>query len=77
MKNPLLSFALAAAIFAISSGNVAHALQISDFYQNAEVIKANSVKVVNDSLIKVNTTIKGYAATAPYAVKTIDVPKAK
>lgn len=76
MKNPLLSFALAAAIFAISSGNVANAFQIGDFYQNAEVIKANSVKIVNDSLIKVNTTIKGYAANAPYAIKTVDVPKA-
>lgn len=76
MKNPLLSFALAAAIFAISSGNVANAFQIGDFFQNAEVIKANSVKVVNDSLIKVSTTIKGYAANAPYAIKTVDVPKA-
>lgn len=76
MKNHLLSFALAAAIFAISSGNVANAFQIGDFYQNAEVIKANSVKIVNDSLIKVNTTIKGYAANAPYAIKTVDVPKA-
>lgn len=76
MKNPLLSFALAAAIFAISSGNVANALQIGDFFQNAEVIKANSVKVVNESLIKVNTTIKGYSANSPYAIKTIDVPKA-
>lgn len=75
MKNPLLSFALAAAIFAISSGNVANAFQIGDFYQNAEVIKANSVKIVNDSLIKVSTTIKGYAANAPYAIKTVDVPK--
>ncbi len=54
----------------------ASALQIGDFFQNAEVIKANSVKIVNDSLIKVNTTIKGYAANAPYAIKTIDVPKA-
>ncbi|THJ45191.1 hypothetical protein [Aeromonas veronii] len=54
----------------------ASALQIGDFFQNAEVIKANSVKIVNDSLIKVNTTIKGYAANAPYAVKTVDVPKA-
>ncbi|MGY3963699.1 hypothetical protein [Aeromonas veronii] len=53
----------------------ASALQIGDFFQNAEVIKANSVKIVNDSLIKVNTTIKGYAANAPYAVKNIDVPK--
>lgn len=53
----------------------ASALQIGDFFQNAEVIKANSVKVVNDALIKVNTTIKGYAANAPYAVKNIDVPK--
>ena len=43
----------------------ASALQIGDFFQNAEVIKANSVKIVNDSLIKVNTTIKGYAANAP------------
>jgi len=76
MKNPLLSFALAAAILAISSGNVANAFQIVDFYQNAEVIKANSVKIVNDSLIKVNTTIKGYSANAPYAIKTVDVPKA-
>lgn len=76
MKNPLLSFALAAAIFAISSGNVANALQIGDFFQNAEVIKANSVKIVNDSIIKVNTTIKGYAANAPYAIKHVDVPKA-
>ena len=75
MKNPLLSFALAAAIFAISSGNVANALQIGDFFQNAEVIKANSVKVVNESLIKVNTTIKGYGANSPYAIKTVDVPK--
>lgn len=54
----------------------ASALQIGDFFQNAEVIKANSVKIVNDSLIKVNTTIKGYAANAPYAIKTVDVPKA-
>lgn len=54
----------------------ASALQIGDFFQNAEVIKANSVKVVNDALIKVNTTIKGYAANAPYAIKTVDVPKA-
>ncbi|MFM5370450.1 hypothetical protein ACET9U_11880 [Aeromonas veronii] len=53
----------------------ASALQIGDFFQNAEVIKANSVKIVNDSLIKVNTTIKGYAANAPYAIKNIDVPK--
>lgn len=53
----------------------ASALQIGNFFQNAEVIKANSVKVVTDSLIKVNTTIKGYAANAPYAIKTIDVPK--
>lgn len=53
----------------------ASALQIGDFFQNAEVIKANSVKVVNESLIRVSTTIKGYAANAPYAVKTIDVPK--
>ncbi|WP_421211038.1 hypothetical protein [Aeromonas sp. 600479] len=53
----------------------ASALQIGDFFQNAEVIKANSVKVVNDALIKVNTTIKGYAANAPYAIKNIDVPK--
>lgn len=75
MKNPLLSFALAAAIFAISSGNVVNAFQIGDFYQNAEVIKANSVKIVNDSLIKVSATIKGYAANAPYAIKTVDVPK--
>lgn len=75
MKNPLLSFILAAAIFAISSGNVANALQIGDFFQNAEVIKANSVKIVNDSLIRVNTTIKGYAANAPYAIKHVDVPK--
>ncbi|MFQ1608131.1 hypothetical protein [Aeromonas veronii] len=54
----------------------ASALQIGDFFQNAEVIKANSVKIVNDSLIKVSTTIKGYAANAPYAIKTVDVPKA-
>ena len=54
----------------------ASALQIGDFFQNAEVIKANSVKIVNDALIKVNTTIKGYAANAPYAIKTVDVPKA-
>ncbi|HHQ4672794.1 TPA: hypothetical protein ACSP2I_000067 [Aeromonas veronii] len=53
----------------------ASALQIGNFFQNAEVIKANSVKIVNDSLIKVNTTIKGYAANAPYAIKTVDVPK--
>jgi len=53
----------------------ASALQIGDFFQNAEVIKANSVKIVNDSLIKVSTTIKGYAANAPYAIKTVDVPK--
>lgn len=53
----------------------ASALQIGNFFQNAEVIKANSVKIVNQSLIKVNTTIKGYAANAPYAIKTIDVPK--
>ncbi|NJI20270.1 hypothetical protein HBJ00_16510 [Aeromonas veronii] len=53
----------------------ASALQIGDFFQNAEVIKANSVKIVNDSLIKVNTTIKGYAANAPYAIKHVDVPK--
>ncbi|WP_461605643.1 hypothetical protein [Aeromonas allosaccharophila] len=53
----------------------ASALQIGNFFQNAEVIKANSVKIVTDSLIKVNTTIKGYAANAPYAIKTIDVPK--
>lgn len=53
----------------------ASALQIGDFFQNAEVIKANSVKIVNESLIKVNTTIKGYAANAPYAIKTVDVPK--
>ncbi len=53
----------------------ASALQIGDFFHNAEVIKANSVKIVNDSLIKVNTTIKGYAANAPYAIKTVDVPK--
>ncbi|MFQ2906275.1 hypothetical protein ACK3YP_03495 [Aeromonas allosaccharophila] len=53
----------------------ASALQIGDFFQNAEVIKANSVKIVNDALIKVNTTIKGYAANAPYAIKTVDVPK--
>lgn len=52
------------------------AFQIGDFYHNAEVIKANSVKSVSDSLIKVNTTIKGYSANAPYAIKTIDVPKA-
>ncbi|MEA9443463.1 hypothetical protein VCX45_22740 [Aeromonas caviae] len=54
----------------------ASALQIGDFYQNAEVIKANSVKIVNDSFIKVSTTIKGYAANAPYAIKHVDVPKA-
>ncbi|MGL5470006.1 MAG: hypothetical protein ACRDCT_17745 [Shewanella sp.] len=54
----------------------ASALQIGNFFQNAEVIKANSVKIVNDSLIKVSTTIKGYAANAPYAIKTVDVPKA-
>ncbi|WP_421315362.1 hypothetical protein [Aeromonas veronii] len=54
----------------------ASALQIGDFFQNAEVIKANSVKIVNESLIKVNTTIKGYAANAPYAIKHVDVPKA-
>lgn len=54
----------------------ASALQIGDFFQNAEVIKANSVKIVNQSLIKVSTTIKGYSANAPYAIKTIDVPKA-
>lgn len=54
----------------------ASALQIGDFFQNAEVIKANSVKIVNDSLIKVNTTIKGYAANAPYATRVVDVPKA-
>ncbi|MGL6365512.1 hypothetical protein ACSZMZ_06540 [Aeromonas veronii] len=53
----------------------APALQIGDFFQNAEVIKANSVKIVNDSIIKVNTTIKGYAANAPYAIKHVDVPK--
>lgn len=53
----------------------ASALQIGDFFQNAEVIKANSVKIVNESLIKVSTTIKGYAANAPYAIKTVDVPK--
>lgn len=53
----------------------ASALQIGDFFQNAEVIKANSVKIVNDSIIKVNTTIKGYAANAPYAIKHVDVPK--
>ncbi|WP_322864538.1 hypothetical protein [Aeromonas allosaccharophila] len=53
----------------------ASALQIGDFFQNAEVIKANSVKIVNDAFIKVNTTIKGYAANAPYAIKTVDVPK--
>ncbi|WP_429194174.1 hypothetical protein [Aeromonas veronii] len=54
----------------------ASALQIGDFFQNAEVIKANSVKIVNESLIRVNTTIKGYAANAPYAIKHVDVPKA-
>ncbi|MFM5460703.1 hypothetical protein ACET75_12055 [Aeromonas veronii] len=53
----------------------ASALQIGDFFQNAEVIKANSVKIVNESLIRVNTTIKGYAANAPYAIKHVDVPK--
>ncbi|MGY3949833.1 hypothetical protein, partial [Aeromonas allosaccharophila] len=53
----------------------ASALQIGDFFQNAEVIKANSVKIVNESLIKVSATIKGYAANAPYAIKTVDVPK--
>lgn len=53
----------------------ASALQIGDFFQNAEVIKANSVKVVNDALIKVNTTIKGYSANSPYAIKHVDVPK--
>lgn len=75
MKNPLLSFALAAAIFAISSGNVANAFQIGDFFQNAEVIEPIPLRSLM-TLIKVSTTIKSYAANAPYAIKTVDVPKA-
>lgn len=54
----------------------ASALQIGDFYKSAEVMKANSVKLVNDSLIKVSATIKGYGANSPYAIRTVDVPKA-
>lgn len=79
MKNPLLSFALAAAIFAISSGNAANAgaaFSINSFIKQAEVIKANAVVSANSTMIKVSTTIKGFAANDPYMVKNIDVPKA-
>lgn len=79
MKNPLLSFALAAAIFAISSGNVVHssvAYSISNLIKQAEVIKANAVVSANSTMIKVSTTIKGFAANDPYMIKNVDVPKA-
>lgn len=62
--------------FLLMFSTFAFALSIGDFYKNAEVMKANSVKLVNDSLIKVSTTIKGYGANSPYAIKTVDVPKA-
>lgn len=78
MKNPLLSFALAAAIFAISSGNVAvagAAYSISNFIKQAEVIKANAVASANSVAITVTTTIKGFAANDPYQIKNVDVPK--
>ena len=52
------------------------ALQIGDFFQTAEVIKANAVASANASIIKVQATIKGYAANQPYQIKTVDVPKA-
>lgn len=53
----------------------ASALQIGDFFQNAEVIKANAVASANESIIKVQTTIKGYQANSPYSIKTVPVPK--
>jgi hypothetical protein len=78
MKNPLLSFVLAAAIFAISPGNVANAgaaQSINNFIKQAEVIKVNAVNSANSISIKVSTTIKGFAANDPYQIKTVDVPK--
>lgn len=78
MKNPFLSAALAAAIISISSGNVAvagAAYSISNFIKQAEVIKANAVVSANSTMIKVSTTIKGFAANDPYMIKNVDVPK--
>lgn len=75
MKNPLLSFALAAAIFAISSGNVAQAAALADFYIPAEVKSVHSYVSADSTNIKVNTIVKGFASNDPYFPKTVNVPK--
>lgn len=66
---PLLLLLFASAV-------TAAAFSFSSIVKQAEVIKANAVVSANSTMIKVSTTIKGFAANDPYMVKNIDVPKA-
>lgn len=76
MKNPPLAVALAALIFiATFGGNDANALALSNFIKQAEVIKVNAVQSASSTMIRVSTTIKGFAANDPYYIRNIDVPK--
>lgn len=66
---PLLPLLFASAV-------TAAAFSFSNIVKQAEVIKANAVVSANSTMIKVSTTIKGFAANDPYMVKNVDVPKA-
>ena len=54
----------------------ASAFSISNLIKQAEVIKVTAVKSATSSAIKVQTMVRGFAANDPYAIKTLEVPKA-
>ena len=56
--------------------NAAALPSIKDFIKQAEVIKVNAVNSATSTMIKVSTTVRGFAANDPYMVKNLDVPKA-
>ncbi|MGL6309874.1 hypothetical protein ACSZMD_08720 [Aeromonas veronii] len=49
---------------------------IAQFIKQAEVIKVTAVNSVTSTAINVTTMIRGFAANDPYAIKTLEVPKA-
>ncbi|WP_368165810.1 hypothetical protein [Aeromonas sp. R9-1] len=53
----------------------AYSAALADYIKPAEVIKVNSVQSVTSESIKISTTVRGFAANDPYAIKSVTVPK--
>lgn len=76
MKTFIRILRIAASLFIASGlGVYAHAAAVADYIKPAEVIKVNAVQSVTSESIKISTTVRGFAANDPYAIKSVSVPK--